>query len=186
MVSANAPLRMAVCRLWIGFATVFTACSDQTGGAERFKVNPQVGVDRMEHVELWFYQNGSEKAQMKAGTMLWYRAGNRMEMENGFKVDVYDTRGLRVISRISAQRGLRDIAKALLEAKGSVVANNLAGDTLFTEQLFMDEKAGRIYTVAPVRIRTSREWLVGDGLEANRDMSEYRILRLKGNVRIDL
>lgn len=162
-----------------------TSCSDQTGGAERFKIKPEVGVDRMEQVELWFYQNGSEKAQMKAGSLLWYRAGNLMEMENGFKVDVYDARGTQIISRISARRGSRDVGRALLEAKGSVVANNLAGDTLFTEQLFMDEKAGRVYTGAPVRIRTPNEWLVGDGLEANRDMSEYRILRLKGNIRLD-
>jgi len=161
------------------------ACSNGPSGAERFRIKPEVGVDRMEQVELWFYQNGSEKAYMKAGTMLWYRAENRIEMEDGFKVDVYDSKGLKVISRISAKRGSRDVAKALLMAKGSVVANNLAGDTLFTEQLFMDEKAGRVFTAAPVRIRTPREWLVGDGLEANRDMSEYRILRLKGNVRLD-
>jgi LPS export ABC transporter protein LptC len=170
--------------LWIGLIGVITGCSDSNGGADRFKINPDVGVDRMERVDLWFYHKGFEKAHLKAGAMLWYRTGNRMEMEDGLTVDVYNAQGRQVISRISAQRGTRDIAKALLEARGSVVANNLAGDTLFTEQLFMDEKVGRVYTGAPVRIRTPREWLVGDGLEANRDLSEYRILRLKGNVRL--
>ncbi len=169
---------------WIGFVFALNACSDQHGSVERFKINPEIGVDRMEQVDLWFYQSGFEKAHVRAGAMLWYRIGNRMEMEDGFKVDIYDSQGRKVISRISAQRGTRDVAKALLEAKGSVVANNLAGDTLFTEQLFLDEKAGRVYTSAPVRIRTPGEWLVGDGLEANRDLSVYRILRLKGNVHL--
>jgi len=169
---------------WFCMISLNTACSDPSGGAERFKIRPEVGVDRMERVDLWFYQSGFEKAHLKAGAMLWFRNGSRMEMEDGLTVDVYDAQGRQVISRISARRGTRDIAKALLEARGSVVANNLAGDTLFTEQLFMDEKAGRVYTGAPVRIRTPREWLVGDGLEANRDLSEYRILRLKGNVRL--
>jgi LPS export ABC transporter protein LptC len=171
---------------WIGLGlvTVISACMDQSGEAERFKIKPEAGMDRMEKVELWFYQNGSEKAHLKAETMLWYRAGNRMEMEDGLGVDLYEVTGQKVISRISAKRGSRDLTKGMLEASGSVVANNLAGDTLFTEQLFMDEKAGRVYTAAPVRIRTPKEWLVGDGLEANRDLSEYRILRLKGSVRL--
>ncbi|MFM7287942.1 MAG: hypothetical protein ACKO18_01005, partial [Bacteroidota bacterium] len=44
---------------WICLICLITACSDDSsGGAERFKIKPEVGVDRMERVDLWFYQSG--------------------------------------------------------------------------------------------------------------------------------
>jgi LPS export ABC transporter protein LptC len=107
-----------------------------------------------------------------------------MDMSGGLEVDFYEGQQGVKVSRLKAKEGTRDLKKGLLEARGQVVANNLAGDTLYAETLRMDERSGRVSSTGAVRIRTPREWLVGEGLEANRDLSEYRILRLKGTLKL--
>ncbi|MBM3912744.1 MAG: hypothetical protein FJ350_07035, partial [Sphingomonadales bacterium] len=66
-MSAKGLFHTPMCWTWIGMIWAVTACSDSNQGAERFKIKPEVGVDRMERVDLWFYQSGFEKAHLKAG-----------------------------------------------------------------------------------------------------------------------
>ncbi|MBU6273618.1 MAG: hypothetical protein RIS78_836 [Bacteroidota bacterium] len=158
-------------------------CAPDPEKAERFRHPLEVGVDRMEGVDWWFYSQGKVKAHAVAGRAAWYRNQDRLDLYDGLRVAFYDATGSRVLSRLKADGGRRDAKNGILEARGRVVANNTAGDTLFTERLFMEEVTGRVYTTGPVRIRTPRELLMGEGLEANRDLSQYRILKLKGSVR---
>ena len=158
-------------------------CAPDPVASERFRRSMEVGVDQMEGVDWWFYSQDKVKAHAMAGKASWQRSQNRLEFYDGLEVVFYDASGRKVVSRLKALGGSRDTKKAILEAKGRVVTNNLAGDTLFTEHLLMDEGSGRVYTNGPVRIRTPREELRGEGLEANRDLSQYRILKLKGSVR---
>ena len=158
-------------------------CTPDREKAERFRNPLEVGVDRMEGVDWWFYSQGKVKAHAVAGRAAWHRNQDRLDLYDGLRVAFYDAAGTRILSRLTAEGGRRDSKKGILEARGRVVANNTAGDTLFTERLFMEEATGRVYTTGPVRIRTPRELLMGEGLEANRDLSQYRILKLKGSVR---
>ena len=168
----------------LAFASLAVACSGDEGQAERFKSSLEVGIDRMEGVDLWYYQANRQKARLRANRMTWNRFQERMDMSGGLEVDFYEGQQGVKVSRLKAKEGTRDLKKGLLEARGQVVANNLAGDTLYAETLRMDEGSGRVSSTGAVRIRTPREWLVGEGLEANRDLSEYRILRLKGTLKL--
>ncbi|MFM9061343.1 MAG: LPS export ABC transporter periplasmic protein LptC [Bacteroidota bacterium] len=181
IVSGERRRRLALLLAFV--AGVNLHCAPDPEVSDRFRRPLEVGVDQMEDVDWWFYNQGKAKAHAVAGKASWQRSQNRLEFYEGLEVVFYDATGRKVVSRLRALGGSRDTKKSVLEAKGRVVTNNLAGDTLFTEHLLMDEATGRVYTNGPVRIRTPREELRGEGLEANRDLSQYRILRLKGSVR---
>ncbi len=67
-------------------------------------------------------------------------------------------------------------------AEGNVVVENLAtGDKLNTEELFWSPKEEEFYTEKFVTIKSDDEVHTGEGLTANQDFTEYRILKPAGS-----
>jgi hypothetical protein len=64
-----------------------------------------------------------------------------------------------------------------------VVVNN-KGEKLNTEHLIWDRRADRISSDRFVKITTADEILMGDGLESNGNFTRYKILKIRGTLRI--
>ena len=75
-------------RVWLfGLVLVLVGgCTPDREKAERFRNPLEVGVDRMEGVDWWFYSQGKVKAHAVAGRAAWHRNQDRLDLYDGLRV----------------------------------------------------------------------------------------------------
>jgi LPS export ABC transporter protein LptC len=94
----------------------------------------------------------------------------------GLRVHFYDG-GADVRSTLTSQRGSIDDRTQDLIAEDSVRVVTVEQETLRTSRLEWDPKRQRISTEAPFRMTKGTDEVTGIGLEADPDLSHYRIER---------
>lgn len=72
-----------------------------------------------------------------------------------------------------------------MEAKDNVIVINEKGDKLNTEHLIWNALTKRIYTDAFVKITTRDQVIMGNGMEADQDFSNYKIKDVTGTLDIN-
>ncbi len=90
----------------------------------------------------------------------------------------------QIESSITCKYAIHLTKKDLWEAKDDVVAINIEGDTVTTEQLFWDVKAERIYSDKYVSIRRNDEIMYGMGFESDQMLRNGRIEHFKGSFNL--
>ncbi|MEM7296978.1 MAG: LPS export ABC transporter periplasmic protein LptC [Bacteroidota bacterium] len=107
------------------------------------------------------------------------------EWPDGVYVEYFNDNG-RVTTYFKANYVYYTKAEKLYHAVGNVVVRNLDnGDELTTEELYWDEGEERYYTEKFVTIKTDGEVHTGEGLDANQDFTEYRILKPSGTFTLE-
>ncbi|WP_230679959.1 LPS export ABC transporter periplasmic protein LptC [Pontibacter sp. 172403-2] len=102
----------------------------------------------------------------------------------GLYVEFYGEPG-QITSTLKANYGKNDKRKNLYIARGNVIVENLQKkEKLETEELYWDKNKGKIYTDKFVRITTAEEILTGEGLRANQDFTNWRILKPTGIINL--
>ncbi|MCP2042934.1 LPS export ABC transporter periplasmic protein LptC [Pontibacter sp. HSC-36F09] len=90
-------------------------------------------------------------------------------------------KGEMVTSTLRANYGKQERNKDLYLVRGNVIVHNLQKqEKLETEELYWNKAKAQIYTDKFVKITTPEEILMGHGLEANQDFSNYRIKKVTG------
>jgi len=76
-------------------------------------------------------------------------------------------------------------SQGLWEVKNNVIARNYKGDTLFTEQLFWDEKKKLVYGNKFCKIITSDGVIIGkNGFEADESLTKWKVINTEGTVNV--
>lgn len=110
-----------------------------------------------------------------------------MEMPKGMVVIFYNAEK-KEQNRLTADYGIGyDNGNGMdkMEAKRHVVVVNEKGDKLETEHLIWNAATKEILTEAFVKITTEKEILMGNGLKANQDFSEYEITNPTGIIQVE-
>ncbi len=107
-----------------------------------------------------------------------------LEFPKGLEVFFYD-KNEKVESQLSAKYAIYYKADQLWEAKDSVVVINANDEILNTEQLFWDENKKLIYTSKFVSITTTNEIIYGEGMEANENFTNWKIMKPRGTFYLD-
>lgn len=100
---------------------------------------------------------------------------------DGVKVVSYNASGEEE-STLTSRYAINYEATGIMEAKDDVVVVNKKGEKLNTEHLIWDEKKEKIYSEDFVKITTEDDVVYGDGLEANKDFTHYRIHNIHGKI----
>ena len=124
-----------------------------------------------------------------AKLLIKLQAPVQQEFENGdgvfpegLYVEFYQRPG-NVSSTLRANYGKQERNKDIYIARGNVVLNNIQKqEKLETEELFWDKNKAQVYTDKFVKITTPERVLMGQGLQANQDLSRYRILKPTGTL----
>jgi len=127
------------------------------------------------------------KIKLTAPQMLMYEKDVKEKMTvlpKGVYVVFYDANG-KENSTLKANYGVRYEASKRMEVKYDVEVVNVNGEKLNTEQLTWDEKTKKITSKSFVKITTAKEIIMGKGLEANQDFTEYEIKEITGTVRLE-
>lgn len=109
-----------------------------------------------------------------------------LEFPEGIHIEKFDAQ-MNITASIKADYAKGFLKEERWEAKNNVVAvNTKNGDTLKTEQLTWDEKKGKIYSNEFVEIINPERIITGIGLEADQDLTSWKIPNLKGTVYVDV
>ena len=104
-------------------------------------------------------------------------------MKDGIPVHFYDTL-MKVSSTLTANYAINKVAKKVMEAKDNVVIVNSKGEVLHTEHLVWVQDSVKIYTDEFVKITTTDEIIMGEGMEANQDFTKWKIRKIKGIINL--
>jgi len=103
---------------------------------------------------------------------------------NGIIVETFSNYP-QVESMISANYAKHYESKKLWEVKNNVIARNYKGDTLYTELLYWDEKAKKVYSNKFCKIITQDGLLIGkNGFEADESLTKWKVFNTEGTVNV--
>ena len=127
------------------------------------------------------------KIKLLTPQMLKYEKGVKEPltiMPKGLFVIFYDAKG-KESTTLKADYGVRYETSKRMEVKYNVEVVNANGEKLNTEHLVRDEEKKKIISDAFVKITTAKEIIMGKGLEANQDFTQYEIKEITGSIRIE-
>jgi len=101
----------------------------------------------------------------------------------GITLTFYD-KHMNIHSSLRADYGIYYEKKNFAKAKGNVILTNVKGSILKTEELFLNEKTEKIYSVKPVNIvdKSGFEITGEGGFESNLDFTVYRFTNVTGKI----
>jgi LPS export ABC transporter protein LptC len=142
--------------------------------------------DRAEGVTFLYSQDGAMKMRIFAREFVRNSSAKRpyIDMNEGLKMEFFDDSG-NVTDVLTADSSRYYETQRDFIVWDSVQIVSKKGEKLNTDELVWNESAQKFFTEKPVRITTANEILYGDGMEANRDFTWYRILHPKGAVQVD-
>jgi len=73
----------------------------------------------------------------------------------------------------------------LIDLRGDVILTTATNDTLFTDQLFYDQKKEWLFTDYPVKFRTKDYLTNGNGFDANQNFTNAQVLEVTGRIYIE-
>ncbi len=101
----------------------------------------------------------------------------------GIYVEKFDTL-FNIEGNLSADTAYYFDKQKLWKAIGNVKVVNLAGEKFETSELYLDDKAGKIYTDKFIRIERRGQLHTGYGFRSNQSMSDWEILNHSGEIDI--
>ena len=166
-------------------AVLFSACEkNNLKTVELVAAKEQLPSETSTNIRLLYSDSAQLRLMVAAPQLDRYTVDTAyVEFSKGVEVEFYDGRG-EVETRLTANYAIQWEKEGLMEARNDVVVINKEGDRLNTEHLHWNRHKRKIRSEEFVKITTEEQILWGDGLEANEDFTEYKILNPKGQLYI--
>ena len=137
-----------------------------------------------ENVELYSSENERVKSKLSAELFYEFENGD-MEFPKGMYVEMYDELG-GLESTLRANHAKYIKAEKLYRGQGKVELKNVQkNEQLNTEELFWNPVTKKIFTTKFVTIKEEGDVIYGTGLDAKQDLSDYVILKPKGEFEVN-
>lgn len=186
MNSRRAVPRFSILRSALFGGLLFAACQNDPATIDALWNEVQMGEDKAVGVTILYSKDARMQARLQSDEFV--RAPNARppftEARKGVRIEFFND-SLLVESTLTA-RYLRwyELQNNIL-IRDNVVVVNKRGERMQTEELIWNQKAEKFFTEKAVIIKTPTQTIVGDGLEANQDFSEYEIKRPRGQLQVD-
>lgn len=138
-------------------------------------------------ITMMYSDSGLLKIRLQAPIMQVFDKDVKEKMTllpKGLFVVFYDEKG-KESTTLKADYGVRYDQSKRMEVKYGVEVVNVNGEKLNTEHLVWDEQKKKITSDAFVKITTAKEIIMGKGIEANQDFTQYEIREITGSIKID-
>jgi LPS export ABC transporter protein LptC len=140
----------------------------------------EIGTD----IEMLYSSEAHVRARLVAPQLKRYNTRQPyMEFDKGLVVHFFDE-NLEQTSRLTANYGRIEEGSNDMIVRDKVEVVNTKNETLNTEELIWNNKTRRITSDKFVKIQTADEIIYGDGLDANEDMTNYRIKKIRGSIKL--
>ena len=144
-----------------------------------------------EHLSVIMSENGRRSYFFKAPLLEGYTLVKEpyREFRKGIEITTYQDDSLTTVDAVlTANYAIYYENRKLWEAKGDVVVVKSDGKTLYTQQLFWNAKAQRIYSNVDTKIVQNEGGNVfqGEGFESDEAFKEWRFRRFTGKMDVDV
>lgn len=133
------------------------------------------------------YEAGRKGYTMKADHIVRYEGKDTIYtiFDEGIYIETYDSVGA-VSTWLKAKYAINYESVNLWEARDSVVGQDKDGKTIYTDLLFWDQKAKRIYSNIKTRVVDGEESIIGfEGFESDEDLSNIEFYDTRGRILVD-
>lgn len=128
-----------------------------------------------------FSDSARTKAVLWAGHIAVYSMERYTLLDDSIHVDFYNEQEQHT-STLTARRGkVHDVTQDF-EAYENVVVVSDSGTVLRTERLFWDNAQRKIHTDAFVDIASATEHIMGQGMESDQGLKNYKIYKVTGQA----
>ncbi len=160
------------------------SCENNWNEIKKISVNIDAEVETADKIEILYSTDAHVRARLVSKELKRYNSRKPyLEFNKGLNVTFYDEQ-LVQSSKLTAGYGRVDELTNEMIARNNVVVINNKGEKLNTEELVWDNKNKKIYSEKFVSIQTKDEIIYGDGLEANEDMTNYKIKKIRGTIQV--
>ena len=160
-----------------------SACSNEILNSESIEISENQPLIEHYNTQIKYSDSGLVKIVVVSGHMKDFteeKETSRQEFSNGFRVGIMNKDGLES-GHIKSIKALRDLKTQIWTLIGNVEVIHKGGNQLYTDKLYWDRKAKQFNTDSQVRIIDKEEEIIGLGLKAEDDLSEYTIFEVKGH-----
>ena len=174
-----------IATLWV--AMILVSCENAIPITNTITSKEDLPSLAIENMNSSYSENAALKGKLIARIMEKYDgAGNPyIKFRQGIYVEFYDENE-QIESSLRADYAIYYEKKQLWEATGNVILTNVNGDSLFTEQLFGDEIAEKIYSKQLVTIINADSTTIRGtaGFESNTSFTIYKFINVSGKVNL--
>ena len=175
---------VSVALLMLGSAALLFSCTQQKLPEEDTETLMTQQSDTLTMINS---KNGKKSYRFYTPLMEYYELAKEpyMEFRMGIDVVTYDSLG-HIESTLVADYAINYEKQSLWETKGNVLAVNKDGQILETQQLFWNQKTGRIWSNVDSKITQGGDVIIGEGFESDEKMEDFTFRKPKGKVLVDI
>lgn len=165
---------------------ILFSCANKMEEVEKIIHTENKPIKTAKEVSLIYSERAKAQVKINAPVMEEYvdEDDNYIEMPEGMEVLFFDSL-MHVKSRLTAKYSIHKVSEKVMEAYNDVEVVNENGEQLNTEKLIWKQDSAKIYSDKMVKITTKDEIILGEGMEAEQDFTEYKIHRIKGIINIE-
>lgn len=146
------------------------------------RANAQIEEGR--GVTIRYSQQGNTKIEATAPEVTRFNTENPyMNFNKGIKILFFDG-NKNIESTLTAKQATATEKTRQMIARNNVIVINNKGEQLNTEELIWDEEKQTIYSNEFVKITTKDEILMGTGMTANQNFTNYEIKNISGIIQV--
>ncbi len=167
--------------------TAIVLCLFLSGCEEKIKPsvvplpNTEIPSQESWNSTITFSDSARIKAVLWSGHIARFATQRFTLLSDSIRVDFYD-QDERHSSLLTAKRGRVNDATQDFAAYGNVVVVSDSGTTLKTDSLFWNNANRKITTQAFVDIVSPTEHIMGQGMESDQGLKNYKIFRVTGSA----
>ncbi len=174
------------CRLFILLVPlIFFSCENDMSTVRKIASKKAAEVEVGKDIDAFYSDFGKMKARLIAPVMnhVVDPKNPYSEMPAGLHL-IFFSDSLKGQTDLTSGYGISYDKSDQMIARNNVVVINIAGEKLETEELIWNQKTEKISSEKFVKITTRDEIIFGDGFESNEDLSNYKIKKIRGTLKV--
>jgi LPS export ABC transporter protein LptC len=164
---------------------MFFSCNNTLKEVQNVGIETYVPMSVAENINTKYTDSGRLTSILISPKMLNF--SNRdfpfYEFPEGVNLTMFDEKDQK--STIKSDFAIVFNKTDIIDLQGNVVLTTSTNDTLFTEQLFYDQKKEWLFTNHPVKFRTKDYITNGNGFDSNKNFTNAQVLKVKGRIFVD-
>ena len=166
-------------------AVMFFSCDNSLKEVQDLDTASQAPMSIAENINTKYTDSGRLTSILVSPKMLNFtnREFPFYEFPEGIDLTLFDDKNSK--NTVTANHAIVYSQTDLIDLQGNVVLTTSTNDTLFTEQLFYDQKKEWLFTNYPVKFRTKDYVTNGNGFDSNKNVTNAQVLEVTGRIFID-
>ena len=163
----------------------FVSCKDRLNELREKTKTSFLPISVAESINTKYIDSGRLKSILTSSKMINFSNQNFpfYEFPNGLYLTLLSEKN--DTSKVKSNTAVVFTETDIIDLRGDVVLITSNQDTLFTDQLYYDQKQEWLFTDFPVRFRTKNYITDGKGFDSNQDFTNAQVIEVTGRIFIE-